>query len=227
MITRDFDQALLAYKKLYADSPFFETWVPREKFISADFDDLGNLLISREDNGVYGIAIGASPAIPGEWKNFSMESQGIAALPQDFKAVAEWDSYWAPTVAGEYLVEEKSADSVIDEFLKAHAPQSSVFPGNEEVQEWVQIHRNGELAGVAALCKWESGKLVIASVATHSEMRGQGIGKELMRKTLIAGDHHGAEALSLGVMHSNISAQRLYASLGFTLMHHFTYCERR
>ena len=89
MITRDFDQALLAYQKLYADSPFFETWVPREKFISADFDDSGNFVISREDNGVYGIAIGAAPTIPAEWKNFSMESQGIAALPQDFKAVAE------------------------------------------------------------------------------------------------------------------------------------------
>jgi ribosomal protein S18 acetylase RimI-like enzyme len=33
--------------------------------------------------------------------------------------------------------------------------------------------------------------------------------------------------LSLGVRHENESAQRLYASLGFRLMHNFTYCERR
>ena len=223
----NFEEALARYIELFPASPFFETWVPREKFLSAIFDGDGNILISREDDGVYGIAIGPSPAIPVEWKNFSMESKGIASLPADFKAVAEWDAYWAPTVAGEYEKNDAATDSEIEEFLKAHAPNSSVFPGNSEIQEWVQIHRDGKLAGVAAICKWESGHLVIASVATHTDMRGQGIGKELMRNTLIDGDRLGAKELSLGVMHSNTSAQRLYASLGFTLMHHFTYCERR
>jgi ribosomal protein S18 acetylase RimI-like enzyme len=111
--------------------------------------------------------------------------------------------------------------------LKTHAPDSSVFPGNDEILRWIQIHDGDELVAVAALCRWQSDRVVISSVATHSSYRGKGFGKILMKDCLIAGAELGEKYLSLGVRHENESAQRLYASMGFRLMHNFTYCERR
>ena len=120
-----------------------------------------------------------------------------------------------------------SSDPDIDAFLKQHAPDSSVYPGNDEILQWVEVHDEGELVAVAALCRWESGRVVISSVATHTDRRGKGFGKQLIEKCLIAGSQIGEDFLCLGVRHRNESAQRLYASTGFTLMHNFTYCERR
>jgi ribosomal protein S18 acetylase RimI-like enzyme len=226
-MTLGFTEARTAYLSKYPTSPFFDTWLPKEKFVGAEVDELGNFTISREDEGIYGIALGPSPVIPDDWKNFSIESQGIASLPDEFKVVAEWDCYWSPTVKGELESSAASADPVIDAFLKQHAPDSSVYPGNDEILTWVEVHDEGELVAVAALCRWESGRVVISSVATHADRRGKGFGKQLIEKCLIAGSQLGEEYLCLGVRHRNESAQRLYASTGFTLMHNFTYCERR
>jgi ribosomal protein S18 acetylase RimI-like enzyme len=227
MIYTDFDAVKSAYEKAYPNSPFFDTWVPREKFLSADVDGQGNITIGREDDGIYGIAIGSAPVIPTDWKNFSMDSRGIAGLPEGFKAVVEWDCYWAPTESGDPVDAQRSTDGEIAAFLKLHAPDSSVFPGNDEILQWVEIYDGGHLAAVAALCRWESGRVVISSVGTHTDLRGRGLGKQLIEKCLIAGSALGEKYLSLGVRHQNESAQRLYRSTGFTLMHNFTYCERR
>lgn len=227
MNTADFNEANNQYAKLYPNSPFFETWVPREKFLNADIDGGGNFLVGREDEGIYGIALGPNPEIPENWKSFSIESCGIASLPQEYKAVVEWDCYWSPTKNGTEVEASSASDAEIETFLKAHAPDSSVFPGNDEILMWIDIHEDGKLAAVAALCRWESGRVVISSVTTHSDLRGRGLGKALMEKCLIAGASVGEKYLSLGVRHQNESAQRLYQGLGFQLMHNFTYCERR
>ncbi len=99
-MTLGFTEARNAYLNKFPASPFFDTWVPEEKFVGAEVDAHGNFTISREDDGIYGIALGPSPIFPSDWKNFSMESQGITSLPDDFKVVAEWDCYWTPTVEG-------------------------------------------------------------------------------------------------------------------------------
>ncbi|CAN2180148.1 NAT_SF domain containing protein [Candidatus Nanopelagicaceae bacterium] len=223
----DFAATRAAYASIHPDSPFFDTWVPEEKFLNAEFDEEGNFVISREDDGIYGLALGENPSIPAEWKNFSIESRGIQKLPAEFQAVVEWDCYWAPTIAGSFDAGKQSTDEEINKFLKSHAPDSSVYPGNDEILQWIQLHDNGELVAVAALCRWQSGRVVISSVATHSQHRGKGFGKTLMKNCLIAGAKLGEKYLSLGVRHENESAQRLYASMGFGLMHNFTYCERR
>ena len=113
MISSDFDEVKSEYEKFYPSSPFFDTWVPREKFLSAEMDGQGNISIGREDDGIYGIAIGPSPVIPAEWKNFSLDSRGIASLPEDFKAVVEWDCHWAPTKSGEAVAAQHSTDGEI------------------------------------------------------------------------------------------------------------------
>ena len=227
MISLNYEEAFAEYRRAYPDSPFFKTWVPVEKFLDCKFDGAGNFSISREDDEIYGLAIGSEPVIPDSWSKFSLDSRGIKNLPIDCELKAEWDCYWAPTIAGEVIETSQKPGEEIAEFLKIHAPESSVFPGDPEIQMWVDIVRAGELLAVAAICKWESGELVISSVATHSDKRGQGIGKELMNKCLIAARQCGSEVVCLGVRHENESAQRLYASTGFTLMHNFSYCERR
>jgi ribosomal protein S18 acetylase RimI-like enzyme len=173
------------------------------------------------------MAFGATPLISPQWGSFSMESKGIASLPCDVEVKDEWDCYWAPTSAAASAPEREKSDEEITAFLETHAPSSSVFPGNDEILQWIEIVDQGELVGVAALCRWQSGKVVVSSVATHSQRRGQGIGKQVMAASLTAAHELGEEILSLGVMHANESAHRLYRSMGFTLMHNFTYCERR
>ena len=227
MIIESYTEALRQYSNSYPDSPFFQTWVPEAKFISANIDG-ENFAISREDgDAIYGIALGTSPVVPDTWKNFSIESRGVAAIPEQYKALGEWDCYWSPTIAGELSSKENVSDDVIQKFLETHAPQSSVFPGNKEIEKWITIFEKDELVAVAALCRWESSFLVASSVATHNEYRGKGFGQKVMRDCLIGAHNLGATELSLGVMHANTAAHKLYQSIGFRLMHNFTYCERK
>ena len=226
MIIKSYTEALRQYSLSCPNSPFFKTWVPADKFISADIDG-ENFAISREDDGIYGIALGTSPVVPNTWKSFSIESRGVAAIPEQYKALGEWDCYWAPTVAAELSSQRDVADEVIQKFLETHAPQSSVFPGNKEIEKWITIFEKDELVAVAALCRWESSFLVASSVATHADYRGKGFGQKVMRVCLIGAHALGAAELSLGVMHSNTAAHKLYQSVGFRLMHNFTYCERK
>lgn len=227
MISSDFVEASQAYRAHYKDSPFFETWIPKAKFLNADFDEIGNISIAREDDGIYGVAIGTSPSLPDNWKNFSIETRALSQLPSLYKPVAEWDCYWSPTFSGDLGETVQSSDEAISAFLNEHAPDSSVFPGNSEILRWVEINHDNELAAVAALCRWESGRVVISSVATDTQLRGRGLGKQLMQKCLITAAQLGEDYVSLGVRHGNESAQRLYRATGFRLMHNFTYCERR
>ena len=215
------------YERLFPGSPFFRVWVPRERFISGHSDGAGNLSFTREDGGLFGIAIGPDPYISPEWNRFSVETRGVNGLREPAELVDAWDCYWAPTVTGVSLNERKFSDSVIQEFLELHAPNSSVFPGDDEILHWIEVIEDGELVGVGALCRWQSGNVVISSVGTHIDRRRQGIGRQVMEGALSGGSHFGASFISLGVMHSNESAQRLYRALGFTLMHNFTYFERR
>jgi ribosomal protein S18 acetylase RimI-like enzyme len=215
------------YERLFPGSPFFRVWVPRERFISGRSDGAGNLSFTREDGGLFGIAIGTEPYLSPEWKRFSVETRGVNGLPEQAELIDAWDCYWAPTVTGVALNERKFSDAVIQEFLELHAPDSSVFPGDDEILHWIEVIEDGELVGIGALCRWQSGNVVISSVGTHIDRRRQGIGRKVMEGALSGGSHFGASFISLGVMHSNESAQRLYRALGFTLMHNFTYFERR
>ena len=227
MITNEFDEILIEYRRVFPGSPFLETWIPRQKFLRADFDGAGSISISREDRGVYGVALGPNPLIGEDWKSFSIESASINQVPETFILHDEWDCHWAPTIDGEIDLNKNVSDADIDAFLRTNAPKSSVYPGNKEIVQWVHILEETRLVAVAALCRWESGKVVISSVATDSGLRGKGLGKELMRRTLIAGHKLGEKSLSLGVMHQNESAQRLYSAMGFKKMHNFSYFERR
>jgi ribosomal protein S18 acetylase RimI-like enzyme len=222
-----FELAQQEYQRLFPGSPFFQVWIPQDLFQSAHIDGAGNISITRVDDGLFGIAIGPDPYIAPEWNRFSVESKGVEGVPAGAEYVDEWDCYWAPTTPGGELPARKFSDDVIKDFLELHAPHSSVFPGNDEILHWIEIAEDDEILGVGALCRWQSGRVVISSVGAHTERRREGIGRQIMEAALAAASHFGASFISLGVMHSNENAQRLYRALGFTLMHNFTYFERR
>ncbi|MFM8329450.1 MAG: GNAT family N-acetyltransferase, partial [Actinomycetales bacterium] len=72
-----------------------------------------------------------------------------------------------------------------------------------------------QLLGVAAICKWESGYHVIASVTTEKKLRGQGLGAKLVE--VIKSDLANLEIkeVCLGVLSDNESAKKLYDRTGF------------
>lgn len=55
----------------------------------------------------------------------------------------------------------------------------------------------------------------IATLATHPEFRGQGIGKNLLLHALHAAKGEGAVKSFLEVRQSNLAAQKMYRSFGF------------
>ena len=223
-----FDEASELYSRSNPGSPFFETWIPRTEFVRGYVTSDGSLTFIRKDGeGLYVMAVGNDPHIPDEVNKFSIQRSASDKYLEGAKESGGWDCYYRATPAVGELSERRFSDSEIDTFLNEHAPQSSVFPGNDEIQHWVEIIDGDQLVGVAALCRWESGHIVLSSVATHSEMRSRGIGKRLMDLSLQGARALGEETLSLGVFHLNEAGIRLYESTGFTLMHHFMYIERR
>ncbi|MCF6093738.1 ribosomal protein S18-alanine N-acetyltransferase [Microaerobacter geothermalis] len=55
----------------------------------------------------------------------------------------------------------------------------------------------------------------ITNIAIHPNMRGKGIGKELLKQMILLADMLGATKMTLEVRTSNRIAQHLYHSLGF------------
>ena len=55
----------------------------------------------------------------------------------------------------------------------------------------------------------------INNLAVRPELRGRGLGTQLLESILVEARHLGAASLTLEVRRSNIAAQRLYAKAGF------------
>jgi [ribosomal protein S18]-alanine N-acetyltransferase len=55
----------------------------------------------------------------------------------------------------------------------------------------------------------------INNLAVRPELRGRGLGTQLLEAILVEARHLGATSLTLEVRRSNIAAQRLYAKAGF------------
>jgi ribosomal protein S18 acetylase RimI-like enzyme len=228
---KDYEEAIEFLHDDLRATTLFKTWIPRERFIELLHSE-GGISMFREDTTPIAFAIGANPPIRDSWKKMSIE-RGASVIDEiSAKEREDWETYYMVISRDPvpYTEPRVRADAEIDSFLKQHAPKSSVFPGNKEIVEWVRVDRNiagkAELLGVAAICRWESGKHVVASVATHSEMRGEGIGVEVMRQTLAVAQRNSISILCLGVMSNNHSAIALYKKSGWQELVKFTFIER-
>lgn len=222
-----FEDALAFVKRSQASEIFFRTWIPKSRFVELLHDENG-FSFSRADNNLYAFAFGAKPPIREEWGEFSIE-RGAAQISQiEAKERVDWETYFIDVPQSVSVKEDaqKRSDSEIEEFLKIHAPESSVFPGNKEILDWIRIDNANELVGVAAVCRWESGEHVIASVATHNKIRGLGIGARVMNQALAVARELEISRLCLGVLSDNEPAKALYKKLGWGPLYRFTYLHR-
>ena len=223
----DYSKALDFLKDDWKASTLIRFWIPREKFIELLIDESG-MSICREDNGKFVFALGTRAPLKPDWYRISFE-RSSSWLPEltNFEK-NEWEAYSldVPNEPKLQLVEQPK-DEEIDEFLKLNGPDLSVAPGNPEIVRWSSIRSDsGELEGVAAICKWQSGEHVVASVATHSARRNRGLGKKLMG--VVSGELAtlGIKQVCLGVTSSNLSAVKVYADTGYKKLFDFTYINR-
>ena len=225
VITSDFDEALAYCSQDEKLQIFFETWIPRAKFTNFEATESG-VTIVRDDNGPFAFAIGRNPPAHSAVR-FSIDRVSSQPIHGPILERTEWESFYkklkpvnsAPSEFAEFSNEQ------ISTFLREHAPESSVFPGNEEILRWVTIDREGELVATAAICRWESESHVLSSVATKSNLRNAGLGTLLMKRVDLVAGQEGISRLCLGVISSNEAAKSLYRKAGWQQLFAFTYVE--
>jgi len=203
----DYSKALDFLKDDWKTSTLIRFWIPKEKFIELLIDESG-MSICREDNGKFVFALGTRAPLKPDWYRISFE-RSSSWLPEltNFEK-NEWEAYslYLPSEPRFELTQEPKDEEIAD-FLKEHGPDLSVSPGNLEIVRWSSIRSDsGELEGVAAICKWQSGEHVVASVATHSARRNKGLGKKLIRVVSKELATLGIKQVCLGVTSSNLSA---------------------
>ncbi|HEY9276457.1 MAG TPA: GNAT family N-acetyltransferase [Candidatus Nanopelagicaceae bacterium] len=223
----DYSEALDFLKTDWKASTLFRFWIPKEKFVELYIDESG-ISICREDNGRFVFALGKRAPLRPDWLRISFErdSSWLEELTRFEKN--EWEAY-SIEVPNEpiFKLSEEPKNEEIEQFLKEHGPDLSVSPGNPEIVRWSSIRDGaGELEGVAAICKWQSGEHVVASVATHSDRRNQGLGKALMRVVLGELATLGIKQVCLGVTSTNLPAIKIYVDMGFKKLFDFTYINK-
>lgn len=223
----DFSDALDYLKTDRKLFTLFKFWIPKEKFVELLIGESG-ISICREDNGRFVFALGKRAPLRPEWSRISFErsSSWLKELTKYEKN--EWEAY-SLDVPSELRLEltQEPEDEDIADFLEEHGPDLSVSPGNTEIVHWSSIRNDsGELEGVAAICKWQSGEHVVASVATHSARRNQGLGKKLMRVVSKELATLGIKQVCLGVTSSNLGAVKLYQNIGYEKLFDFTFINR-
>ena len=107
----------------------------------------------------------------------------------------------------------EAVDRLIEQQFRAQAMgYAAQFP---DAVSLIVIHRDdpvGRLLLLAADQRWH-----IVDIALIPDVRGRGIGTDLIAAIARAAFSAGARELSLSVLFSNASARRLYARLGFAV----------
>ena len=135
-----------------------------------------------------------------------------------------WEAITSDTGSG---IELLTNPDEIRTMIEKYAPDSSVFPGDDEVIFWGGIRNaSGELAALAVLVKWQSGFHVMASVVTREQDRGKGFATQLSRGMITRAHSLGISKIGLGVRENNFTAQRVYEKSSFKKLADFTHYSR-
>ncbi|MGW0732521.1 GNAT family N-acetyltransferase [Streptomyces sp. NPDC002851] len=166
----------------------------------------------------------AEHELPGHIREFT-GPRGVDALLRErlgLTEVVEWIFRWTLTepssMAGEERVVELGEEhhEELVAFLAEHSPAHSTGPGSADVSLWAGIRgADGQLVACGALSSLrDSATPLMASVATDSAQRGQGLGAALTAwLTRRAVREHGL--CTLWQLAGNAAAQRLYDRLGY------------
>ena len=201
----------------------FETYAPAHRFIEAVVTETNlSFSVKDEDGSIFAMALGENPVLL--QADRIATSRGIIMDKALYKHRADWDFYSIDT-AGFALFDqatESKDDLGIKQLLETHAPNSSVWPGNEEVIFWGELREGSELVAAGTLVKWRTGEVMFASIATHADFRGRGLAQTLVKQMLSSAANKGIGHVGLGVFAGNIAAKKAYEKVGFKLIGEFS-----
>jgi len=151
-------------------------------------------------------------------------SRGVVMDRDLYKHRADWDFYSIDTDQFKdfALATESKDDVAIKRLLEEHAPNSSVWPGNEEVIFWGELREELMLVATGTLVRWRTGEVMFASIATHTNFRGKGLAQTLVKQMLSSAANKGIGHVGLGVFAGNIAAKKAYEKVGFKLIGEFS-----
>ncbi len=178
--------------------------------------------LTLERRGLVGVAFGPAPPVDPAWGHALVSRSPFGAALGRLVAADRWDFFSRPLAGARAPVPDPADEAEVEPFLRAHASDSAVWPGNPEVVAWFERRDATGLAAVAALVRWESGRLVVSSVATRADARGAGHATALVEGVAAAAAALGEAWLGLGVGHDNAAAQRVYERCGFASRAEFT-----
>ena len=202
--------------------------IPEDRFIRAVRNSNSVSLTTREEK-LFGLGLGINPPIDPKWKRFTIERKAVTSNYAGAESVLDLDIYSIETELYKDAPKavEIQGDTEISDFLKAHAPNSSVWPGNPELVFWAGIRNDsGELIAVGAVTMWETGQKVLSSVGTSEHERGKGFATKLVAEMVAKAHELEFPRLGLAVRADNIAAKRAYEKVGFALCGEFTIFER-
>ena len=202
--------------------------IPEDRFIRAVRNSNSVSLTTREEK-LFGLGLGINPPIDPKWKRFTIERKAVTSNYEGAQSVLDLDIYSIETRLYKDAPKavEIQGDTEISDFLKAHAPNSSVWPGNPELVFWAGIRNDsGELIAVGAVTMWETGQKIVSSVGTAEHERGKGIATKLVAEMVAKAHELEFPRLGLAVRADNIAAKRAYEKVGFALCGEFTIFER-
>ena len=202
--------------------------IPEDSFIKA-VRNSNSVSLTTSDEKLFGLGLGINPPIDPKWKRFTIERKAVTSNYEGAESVLDLDIYSIETslYGNSPIAMEIHDDEDILDFLKAHAPNSSVWPGNPELIFWAGMrNQSGELIAVGAVTMWETGQKVLSSVGTAEHERGKGIATKLVAEMVAKAHELEFPRLGLAVRADNIAAKRAYEKVGFALCGEFTIFER-
>jgi ribosomal protein S18 acetylase RimI-like enzyme len=136
---------------------------------------------------------------------------------------AAWLDLDAAAVDGAHAAGSTVRDELVA-LLAVANPTASTEPGDSSVRSWMGIRdATGRLVACAADRPSVSAVPHLASIATHPDARGHGLGAAVTAAITRHGfTVRGAPAVTLGMYASNDVGRALYTRLGFRAAHHFT-----
>ena len=192
-----------------------------QNFLTAYRDEDSFSFVVKGDP-IYGHTYGPKPHFDPRWGKVAVADihpeQVLECRPR--YGFEFWASSTQATGAPLEIINDQS---LINQILDEHAPDSSVRPGGSEEIFWGGIrNESGQVAAIGVLVKWQSGQYVLASVATRAQDRGKGLATQLAAGVAAHAHSLGIGEVGLGVRDNNIAAQKAYAKAGYTRLAAFT-----
>lgn len=141
-------------------------------------------------------------------------------LPDDLRGPdpGHW-SLWECTSTdfppAEQVVRLDPKDPRIDPLLE-HSASAYIRAGDPHVVEWRGISDRERLVAVGARLDAAHGRNHLASICTHPDHRGQGLGKQITASLAAEALAAGSNGVWLEMYADNVAAARAYRAVGFT-----------